>query len=154
MTNRINVDIGELRRLYWDREMTQREVAAEMGVSIDVVRDRMGAHDIPTRGPSDQTAEPSGPLVDRFGYGVAKSTRYRRPWEYENCPECETDVFVNRSNSQDEVGYICHFCDVRWPEGRGHVEREVSAASATEVGPASASGVDLRPTKDAAGGGQ
>lgn len=135
MGNKIDVDIDELERLYWDREMTQREVAEEMGISVDVVQDRMSSNNIPTRGPSDNGNAPTGPLVDKFGYGVSDSTRYRRPWEYEACPECETTVYVNRSNSQREVGYVCHLCDVRWPEGRGHIENEVEGVSATEVGP-------------------
>lgn len=35
------------------------------------------------------------------------------PDEYPDCPECETDVFVDRLNGKSDGAYHCHFCGWR-----------------------------------------
>ena len=37
-----------------------------------------------------------------------------RSWEYPDCPECETDVFVDQSKGNET--YVCQSCRTRWSE--------------------------------------
>jgi len=37
-----------------------------------------------------------------------------RSWAYPDCPECETDVFVDRQANGG--GWVCQSCRTRWSE--------------------------------------
>ena len=39
--------------------------------------------------------------------------RYRRPWEYPDCPDCASDVFVDGSRRR-HYDYRCNFCGLRF----------------------------------------
>jgi DNA-binding transcriptional regulator LsrR (DeoR family) len=49
MSQGLSLDIERLRKLYWEEEMSLREVAAETAVSYDTIRNRFHENEIPVR---------------------------------------------------------------------------------------------------------
>jgi len=52
---RKRIDIGEVRRLYWDEGLSQREIARRIGMSESAVRNAMRRHGVPSRTKAAQT---------------------------------------------------------------------------------------------------
>lgn len=42
-------------------------------------------------------------------------SRTRAAWDYPDCPECDSEVFVS-GTTQGPTRYKCHLCDVRFTE--------------------------------------
>ena len=40
------------------------------------------------------------------------SVKRNHPWEYPNCPECDSDVFVEEKSSHKANDFVCHACNV------------------------------------------